>query len=344
MMTDNEDEIVGAQRALQIAFQTMQERCHQLENRLAAVEEENIKLRIEKGKELSCEMVIPDDNPSTIQKLQEKIEELTKEKSQLTHHVLMVAAENRQLWNRLTRLTRTNKSLGNKLIKISDTLKQNQQANQPIDNLVVCSIKDVPASLPKASDDNPLNFDLDNKDVSLEEISLRLINSIMLEKSELEHQYTEMLALQNGADIKLRSVGFAYPDDNNDSLQQLKQYENKLYQTKNNLVQQKLKLENIYHNLCKIKKVSKKVCQTGTQFDSDDSLREHGSTQTSLPPEALHPEKPEQVTNKTPGSLDNICPMCGSYFEQTIPFQTFHEHVLSHFSPDLSNEYELLSP
>lgn len=63
-----------------------------------------------------------------------------------------------------------------------------------------------------------------------------------------------MLALQNGADIKLRSVGFAYPDDNNDSLQQLKQYENKLYQTKNNLVQQKLKLENIYHNLCKIKK------------------------------------------------------------------------------------------
>lgn len=104
----------------------------------------------------------------------------------------MVAAENRQLWNRLTRLTRTNKSLGNKLIKISDTLKQNQQANQPIDNLVVCSIKDVPASLPKASDDNPLNFDLDNKDVSLEEISLRLINSIMLEKSELEHQYTEV--------------------------------------------------------------------------------------------------------------------------------------------------------
>lgn len=63
-----------------------------------------------------------------------------------------------------------------------------------------------------------------------------------------------MLALQNGDDIKLRNVGFAYPDDNNDSLQQLKQYENKLFQTKNNLVQQQLKLKKVLHNLCKLKK------------------------------------------------------------------------------------------
>lgn len=52
------------------------------------------------------------------------MEELTKQKSQLSHHVFMVAAENRQLWNRLTRLTKTNKSLGSQLTKISDTLKQ----------------------------------------------------------------------------------------------------------------------------------------------------------------------------------------------------------------------------
>ncbi|KAH0560573.1 protein spindle-F [Cotesia glomerata] len=339
-MTDQADgEIVAAQRALQIAFQTMQERCHQLENRLAAVEEENIKLRIEKGKEVSYELVIPNDDPLTVQQLQEKIEELTKQKSQLTHHVLMVAGENRQLWNRLTRLTRTNKSLGNKLIKISDTLKQNQ-ASQP--NNEVCSIKDETFNVPKSYDE--ANSEDENKDVSLEEISLRLINSIMLEKSELEQQYTEMLALQNGDDIKLRNVGFAYPDDNNDSLQQLKQYENKLFQTKNNLVQQQLKLKKVLHNLCKLKKVSKKVCQTGTQFDSDDSLREHGSTQTSLPPEALHPDKPDQETAKNSPVSGKICPMCGSYFEPKTSFNIFHEHVLSHFSSDLSTEGELLSP
>lgn len=73
--------------------------------------------------------------------LQKKVEELTKQKSQLTHHVFMVAAENRQLWSRLTRLTRTNKNLGNQLIKISDTLKQHP-ASQSQDALTH-SFKDV---------------------------------------------------------------------------------------------------------------------------------------------------------------------------------------------------------
>lgn len=35
-------------------------------------------------------------------------------------------------------------------------------------------------------------FDLGEKEQSLEEISLRLINSIMLEKSDLEQQYAEV--------------------------------------------------------------------------------------------------------------------------------------------------------
>lgn len=75
--------------------------------------------------------------------MQGKVEELTKQKSQLTHHIFMVAAENRQLWNRLTRLTKTNKSLGSQLTKISDTLKQHP-AVQPSDILSYsfCDISD----------------------------------------------------------------------------------------------------------------------------------------------------------------------------------------------------------
>lgn len=37
-----------------------------------------------------------------------------------------------------------------------------------------------------------LHLDLGEKEQSLEEISLRLINSIMLEKSDLEQQYAEV--------------------------------------------------------------------------------------------------------------------------------------------------------
>lgn len=140
-----------------------------------------------------------------------------KQKSQLIHHVFMVAAENRQLWNRLTRLTKTNKSLGSQLTKISDTLKQHP-TTQPLDILSYsfCDISD----LDKPDDnkkhlltiDNGLyksknskkNFLLcinmcifcsDDKEQSLEEISLRLINNIMLEKSALEQQYAEVRRL-----------------------------------------------------------------------------------------------------------------------------------------------------
>lgn len=74
---------------------------------------------------------------------QEKIEKLTRQKSQLSDHMFMVAAENRQLWNRLTRLTKTNKSLGSQLTKISDTLKQHP-AIQPSD--ITCNVRDVSSS------------------------------------------------------------------------------------------------------------------------------------------------------------------------------------------------------
>ncbi|XP_015124808.1 protein spindle-F [Diachasma alloeum] len=338
------EESTAAQHALQIAFQTMQERCQQLENRLAAVEEENVRLRVEKGTDLDPDIASIDISSEavTIQRLQEKVEELTKQKSQLSHHILMVAAENRQLWNRLTRLTRTNKTLGSKLIKISDTLKQHP-AGQALETSSY-SIKEVPQCAPKGVDaGESQDAGGAQGDASLEEISLRLINSIMMEKVELEQQYSEMVALQNGADINIRNVGFAYPDEgNNDSLQQLKQHESKLLETKDALLSQQIKLKKVLQNLKRIRKASKKVCQTGTQFDSDDSLREHGATQTSLPPAvSLESDKVEGSVNKTPDDAQ-ICPMCGAFFGKSVPFETFHEHVLSHFSTGSPSGFELL--
>lgn len=103
----------------------------------------------------------------------------------------MVAAENRQLWNRLTRLTRTNKTLGSKLIKISDTLKQHP-AGQALETSSY-SIKQAPVCLPKVGDVGDAQEAAGAQgDASLEEISLRLINSIMMEKVELEQQYSEV--------------------------------------------------------------------------------------------------------------------------------------------------------
>ncbi|XP_063979666.1 protein spindle-F [Diachasmimorpha longicaudata] len=339
-----EEESTASQHALQIAFQTMQERCQQLENRLAAVEEENVRLRVEKGAAPDPDIASIDISGEgvTIQRLQEKVEELTKQKSLLYHHILMVAAENRQLWNRLTRLTRTNKTLGSKLIKISDTLKQHP-AGQALEASSY-RITEVSQGLPKVQDDGGSQGAGELQgDASLEEISLRLINSIMMEKVELEQQYSEMVALQNGADMNIRKVGFAYPDEgNNDSLQQLKQHESKLLDIKDALLSQQTKLKKVFQNLKRIRRASKKVCQTGTQFDSDDSLRENGATQTSLlPTVSLESDKIEGFVNKIPDD-GQICPMCGAFFGKSVPFETFHQHVLSHFSTGSPPGFELL--
>lgn len=272
------DELFRSQCALQVAFQTMKERCQQLRTRLAAVEEENVCLRLECGKDTSSAVVRANDHngKTVIQMLQEKVEELIKQKQQLTHHVCMVAAENRQLWNRLTRLTRTNKSLGNQLTKISDTLKQHN-TSQPLD-ISLYNFKDISDLVKGESDDKcslpmdnglyeidtrkikilsvitHVHLFLDNKDQSLEEISLRLINSIMLEKSELEQQYAEMVEMQSGSDINLQNIGLTYPEDmETDSLEQLKQHDIRLSQTKDALLVQQEKLKTAIENLKKLK-------------------------------------------------------------------------------------------
>lgn len=84
--------------------------------------------------------------------------------------------------------------------------------------------------------------------------------------------------------------------------------------------------------------------QIGTQFDSDDSLREHGATQTSLPLSASPVTENRLsenlvITETTGGSAtgQNVCPLCSDYFGKST-FETFHEHVVSHFTKEKSME------
>nr|XP_031829441.1 protein spindle-F [Nomia melanderi] len=323
----------------------MNERCRQLETRLATVEEENMCLRLECGKDESAAiMKIKDDNEETIvQTLKVKVEELTKQKSQLTHQIFMVAEENRKLWNRLTKLTRTNKSLGSQLTKISDTLKQHSPA-QPTD-IVSYNFCDISQSTKSKDGSQQLIADNEEKEQTLEEISLRLINSIMLEKSDLEQQYAEMVELQNSTEVNLQNIGFTYPEDSDTDLELLKQHDIRLSQIKNTLLAQQTKLKRALLHFRKMKEgamcnncrmnASKKMCQAGTQFDSDESFKEHGATQTSLQTSSLPLEKCSNSTDNAEED-DKICPLCGSFFEKHTSFTEFHEHVLSHFTKEVS--------
>jgi len=84
------------------------------------------------------------------------------------------------------------------------------------------------------------------------------------------------------------------------------------------------------------------MCQTGTQFDSDDSFKEHGATQTSLMTPSISMEKCSNLNDNMDVEI-NTCPLCGIVYGKSIPFAEFHEHVLNHFTKETSIEdFELV--
>lgn len=65
--SDNNKE---SHQALQVAFQTMKERCHQLQARLLAVEEENISLRLKCDQNESQGLLDIDEDSGFVHNLQ----------------------------------------------------------------------------------------------------------------------------------------------------------------------------------------------------------------------------------------------------------------------------------
>ncbi|XP_046493236.1 protein spindle-F isoform X1 [Neodiprion pinetum] len=350
-MSEISDENFGSQYALQVALQTMKERCQQFQKRLDIAERENASLRVKCYRESSTAMLpaTGDNQITELQILTDKVEQLTRIKTQLTHHIFMVANENRQLWKRLSRLTKTNKNLGNHLNKISDALQQHP-STQPLEALSYNMRLDFNLSK-NESDQFLVPADLgkivsQSNETSLEEISLKLINSIKMEKSELEQQYAEMVEMQNTSEINLQNMDYFYPESmNSDCMEQLKQHDTRLSHTKHILLSQQTKLKTIMGKLKTIKKgamckscrdnARKKMCQAGTQFNSDDSLKENGATQTSLIPNSTTlPENMNYTTDGCSEVENKICPMCEMIYGKTINCAEFHEHVLSHFSDE----------
>lgn len=64
-----------------------------------------------------------------------------------------------------------------------------------------------------------------------------------------------MVELHNNSELNLQNVGFTYPEDSDtDSLEQLKQHEIRLSQTKDALLGQQIRLKRALQNLKKIRK------------------------------------------------------------------------------------------
>jgi hypothetical protein len=91
--------------ALNLALQTIKERCVHLQKRLFTLESENSRLKLNRD--------FPNDKKSDssnslseIEELRGKNAELTLQKNQLTDNLSMISTENRKLWKRLSQLTK----------------------------------------------------------------------------------------------------------------------------------------------------------------------------------------------------------------------------------------------
>lgn len=102
--TTEQTQLLSNTLALNLALQTIKERCVHLQKRLFALESENSRLRLntlnsDKKNESS-------DSLSEIEELRAKNAELTLQKNQLTDNLSMISTENRKLWKRLSQLTK----------------------------------------------------------------------------------------------------------------------------------------------------------------------------------------------------------------------------------------------
>ncbi|XP_069681325.1 protein spindle-F isoform X2 [Periplaneta americana] len=366
------EEAGGSHFALQVALQTMKERCQNLQQRLGTVEEENLCLRIENRKRRSdsTSAVTGEENlKSEIDNLEEKVAQLTRQKSQLTHHLFMVATENRQLWNRLSLLTQANHNLGSHLSKISSTLsRHNSSGSITLPKLQTCT-----SSLTGEGDSNqvskkgsdPTRKDSEGRlgcekdkevaspfsksngalDESLEEISLKIIKSLLQEKTELEDQYAQMVEIQSdSSSYSVQNLGFGFLEDSDEGLESIKQLHRRQLELRDALLKQQQQLRTGVVSIEQALKAGAVCSQCrGNPQEADieaevESLRKWGMPEGTSYSEGIRRQldqvaEPPHLTHE-----ERICPMCGKLYNKGIPFQEFQQHVSDHFPEEDEEE------
>lgn len=349
-MTANElksDQNPSHHYALQVALQTMKERCQSLQQRLTMVEDDNAKLRMGSG--ITTHTEPPIISPSTsgdqseVELLRDKVAELSRQKVQLTEHIAMVATENRQLWSRLSKLTKDSQHSSNKLRECADSSSSGTLATN---NLIRS----------KTFTQNSPNPMLRHK----------------ISPNECDDGVDESSEIENNA------IGFGYLQDQNpdgeESAQNIQKIQDSLQEFKKQVLCQQLELRLIFSNIQNRKDLyqeSSKKKLMETSFSEEQSVpveKIDKCLETDPIPErnynklACFNVQPMDIRESRQLSVcqglevntklidlmsqkyalensERMCPMCGKLFKATTTFSEFQEHVESHFIDDSDTDY-----
>ncbi|RZC34338.1 forkhead-associated domain-containing protein 1 [Asbolus verrucosus] len=334
------EEPVGAQLAVHIALHTLKDRCRNLQQRVTALEEENLNLRVQcnKNDEKS-------ESLSEIDKLKGQITEMSEHKQQLLNKVRMVTNENQELWNKLSRLTHVNQNLGTQLSKINDSLVQyttkSKEAHSPLIRSKTFT-QDEPHTKVLQK-----NLEENGKICSeLEEISLKIISSFAQGKNELDSLYSEIVGLQCSDNIITDSCGFYYDDYDNNILDNFNSILEELKTTKEVMVNQKVALQLALNKLNQLQEIKKKsICDSklskkNEMVDKSTSTLSENEVKESLDKSINQQILPEASMQNPPEGMDMICPVCCKNFCSGTDFKEFETHVEKHFADE--ETFELL--
>ncbi|XP_053603777.1 protein spindle-F [Plodia interpunctella] len=316
----------------ELALHAMRDRCLLLQKRINALESDNMRLKLDFTKATESKPFVPlqEDEKST---LLQKIAELNRQKSQLMHHVFMVSCENKNLWTKISS------------IKGAPDRASKEYVKQPL-----LRTETYLHSTPKGS---VVNYQEKYSESSLEEISLKLINSYIEEKSQLVEQYEQMTQLHDDNEhfLNVDSIGFNYIEDPAmDSLKEIHIHTEKLNNLKKELVQQEsdlkliiLKIESFFKDGYKcsacIGSNTKIISSEHKEIETSDSLANWATPVEStnynnyseLNSSTFKKNLDHQENNLKDDTVDKICPMCGQTFPKDVAFSEFQSHVENHF-------------
>ncbi|GBP82441.1 Protein spindle-F [Eumeta japonica] len=321
----------------------MRDRCLLLQRRITALENDNMKLKLESTKTTDFSASCTSTQDDERRQLQQKIAELSKQKSQLLHHVFMVTCENKSLWAKISNLKKVN---------VPDDEHSKSSKHTPLirTNTYIQSSPRRDAAQDKFSES------------SLEEISLKLINSYIQEKSQLVEQYEQMTQLQDAEDdiLNTDSIGFAYIEEPaTDSLKEIHCQTEKLHNLKKDLSQQEQDIKEIIMRLEAVAKDGYKcptcliqnqkvVSSQHKEIETSDSLANWATPTDStnynedfsdMNTSALKKGTTELQDKNSDDKFSKMCPMCGEWFNKDTEFSEFQMHVEKHFigEPDLDS-------
>ncbi|XP_073971629.1 uncharacterized protein [Rhodnius prolixus] len=324
-ISDKNVEVIPAASyyALKLAFQSIKERYDKLQDRLYALEEENVKL-----KEIGNNKQVHNGSGgcSRMEILEKKIDELSRQKSQLSHHIFMLANENKDLWSNISKLTEEKQILvkqlrdlidktdgEQKLEKLPDSLQQQDNTQAPLE---VASCSEDPVKEASTSDE-------DNKD-SLQSLeTVKDFSLIQLENQEdltdsLNDELKEILNKMNEDKVELQQ-------------QQAKLKESLAFMKR---LYQGLKMYLMYlHNL-KSDQAFSSSSQKTIAIESDDR-NNCGSVQELISEvEEIDSKGAKQRCENNVVNIifhdEIICPFCGKLFSKTIGEEEFNKQFFNH--------------